>query len=767
MKISFFHQEFGRIGRILAGILCAALIFAGIVSGQDADFGEKPSGPAEPAAKVDDSSAKIAQLIADPSEDTLVRTLLASNPTTATELVRAIKIMVDIKRPEVGKLLVKRLTSIKLEPRDMDQLIEQFGSSTFIQLTSVPQLAPDMPKFVSALLAGAASYREDPERLAKMIGSLRSQNIRDRQEAVVQLARAHGAAVGPLLKVLADPNRTDEHAVAQTMLVQLGGDAVGPLRGALETDDAALKAQVITALGRLKDRKSLVPLLRPAVDPQTEAALQEAARKAIQSITGTGVSLSEAQTALNREITRSLRYAIGHGGERAPTVETWRWDSEKQQSVAKDLPTVVALADDAAAAARDLLALRPNHAATQELCLSAILTAAKLDQDLDAPLPTGADTAHGTAVKLGMDTVDDVLGGAIAAGNDMAAAAAAEILGEIGKPSLLTRYGQRPSPLALAAQSDNRRVRFAALNTILKLAPDMRFPGASAVTDDLGYFAGTSGVPRVLIGHPRSELAQVLAGLVGTLGYDVDIATNGRQTLAYATESPDYEFVLLHYNLSDPSIDEMLTALRRDPHTRRLPIGIVVSRPENLKTAERLASETPLALAFADPGTEKITTYWINELLGRLGRHHVPFAQRQAEASAALTWIAKLAESSSEKIYDLKPLVPAAQRAFTVPALQGPAAIALANLGTVAGQRALLDTANSGTQPLAARHAAAAAFRLSVELHGILLTQGEIAQQYTLYNASEKFDPSVQKIFGSLLDTLERRGEAANDAASR
>jgi CheY-like chemotaxis protein len=743
-----------------------------IVSAQDIDGDEKPKAAAEakdktPPSKEADADRKIAEISRDPNEDTLVRTLLASQPATATELVRAIKILVDVKRPEVAKLLVKRLLETKPTPRDMDQLIEQFSTAAFIQLSTVPELAPDMAKFVDSVLTGAAAYREDPQRLDNMIGALRSNNVRTRQEAVVQLARAHGAAVMPLLNVLADPKRADEHAAVRTMLVQLASDAVGPLRGTLETGDTDLKVQVIEVLGRIGDRKPLLMLLRPAVDPQADPALRAAARKAVLSITGEEVALSDAQTGLEREAARLLRYAVAHGGELVPTTEIWRWDSTKGQSVAQNLPAAVAAADEAAALASDLEALRPNHAPTRQLWLTALLTAAKLDQDLDAALPTGTGSAHDVAVEQGMDASDDVLAGALESGNDMAAAAAADILGEIGKPALLTRFGQRPAPLALAAQSGNRRVRFAALNAMLKLASQTRFPGASAITDDLRFFAGTSGTPRVLIGHPRSEQAQALAGLLAGLGYDVDIATNGRQTLALATESPDYDFVLLHFNLAGPQIDEMLTALRRDPCTRQLPIGIMVSLPENLKPAERLAAGAPLTTAFAVPGTPKILKYKVEELLGLLGRHNVPFDERQREAAAAVDWIASLAVKTRHSVYDLRPLVPAVERAFSVPTLQEAAATALANLGTVSGQRALLEAADRGTQPLAARQAAAAAFRRSVELHGILLTKGEILQQYALYNNSEKSEPAVQEVFGSLLDTLERRGEAADNGASR
>ena len=47
-----------------------------------------------------------------------------------------------------------------------------------------------------------------------------------------------------------------------------------------------------------------------------------------------------------------------------------------------------------------------------------------------------------------------------------------------------------------------------------------------------------------------TEMAQAMAGLLAEMGYDVDLATNGRQAFASATQSPDYDFILLHFNLA-------------------------------------------------------------------------------------------------------------------------------------------------------------------------------------------------------------------------
>ena len=121
---------------------------------------------------------------------------------------------------------------------------------------------------------------------------------------------------------------------------------------------------------------------------------------------------------------------------------------------------------------------------------------------------------------------------------------------------------------------------------------------------------------------------------------------------------------------------------------------------------------------------------------------------------SAATAFAQLAEKPRPDTYDLKPLVPKVTVAINVPNLAGPAITALANLGTVAGQQAVLGVVNQGTQPISIRKGAALAFWRSVQLHGILLTKVEIMRQYDIYNGSAQADRAVQEVFASVLDTL-------------
>jgi hypothetical protein len=86
----------------------------------------------------------------------------------------------------------------------------------------------------------------------------------------------------------------------------------------------------------------------------------------------------------------------------------------------------------------------------------------------------------------------------------------------------------------------------------------------------------------------------------------------------------------------------------------------------------------------------------------------------------------------------------------------------LAQWNSAESQRALVEEASRFTQPLALRQAAAAAFRQSIEKHGILLTTEEIRRQYRRYNESEKQDAATQHVLGLILDCLEAAAPRKN-----
>jgi hypothetical protein len=97
------------------------------------------------------------------------------------------------------------------------------------------------------------------------------------------------------------------------------------------------------------------------------------------------------------------------------------------------------------------------------------------------------------------------------------------------------------------------------------------------------------------------------------------------------------------------------------------------------------------------------------------------------------------------------------------PALTVDAANVLAAFGTPTSQTALVDFASQQTRGLAERQAAAAAFAAAIKKRGLLLTQAQIAEQYSRYNASERLDRPTQELLSSILDAIEAPAVARGD----
>ncbi len=111
--------------------------------------------------------------------------------------------------------------------------------------------------------------------------------------------------------------------------------------------------------------------------------------------------------------------------------------------------------------------------------------------------------------------------------------------------------------------------------------------------------------------------------------------------------------------------------------------------------------------------------------------------------------------ATSGKLYDVSRAQNTVLAALYVPKLTVPATEVLAHLGTPEAQRALVDLASRAAQPIAARNAAATAFRLNTEKFGVLLSAAEVRRQYDRYKQSGNQDADTQRVLSSILDSIE------------
>jgi CheY-like chemotaxis protein len=715
-------------------------------------------------AQDDEPEAKVEQRNLPLSSDPAVKALLDTNPTTPAELLNAIDVLIDLRALGDAYGLLKQLVKAKPNDEQWADLVQQFGSALFLRLAFIDDLQPEGREVSDAALQAADRRARDPARLTKLIEQLQDPSAAVRRGAMVRLVSGREAAIQALAAALVDPLRQAQHAAIRTALVQFGREATAPLTALVRSSQPTAQAEAIRTLAQLGQSLTALDLFAPALLETSAAEVKTAARKTLVTLIGRVPDRDEATAVLVRKAKSGFAEALEEPDLEALPVAEWHWNDEKATLDYALSPPLAVHLDRAADLAGDAARLAPRSREVAWLALAARVEAEAYRVGIDQPAPTGPGTAAALLEAEDADVLDGMLGYSLSNGHTVAAAAAARALGQIARPEILYRLQPQPSSLLAAAQSGDRRLRYTALAAIMRLKPVRPFPGSSQVVDALGYLAGSFAAPRALVADARSAEVERQAGLLAALGYETDAATNERDVVAQAIDSPDYLLALIDYTLAGPTSGQLLQQLRRDNRTSRLPIGIIAST-DDLEAARRLAQRTPLVSIIYRPTDEAGLQVQLQQLLARAGRRLVPQEERRQQARQALDWLVEIA-TTEQDIYNLRwtnnvrRIERSLAVALQVPEFSAPAAKVLGTLGTATSQKSLVDLTSQTGRPEEMRQAAAQAFAASVSRFGTLLTTGEINLQYTRYNQSEGQDAQTQAILASILDAIEARAAA-------
>ena len=751
------------------------LLICVVASGLSQAAAQQPraAAPAAAAAQAPQPApaAAAAKKPIAPRNQLVVRALLQTDPRTPAELVRAVKILVDLDEAGSAQPLLQKLIDQKPSDAILAALIDEFGSAVFLRIARAEALNPPAQQFTAGALAAAERHARDAQRIAAEIQRLKSADADQRDAAVVALRSGRDTAVAALLSVLDDPARRAEHAHIATALVELGGESLAPLTGALSAADTALKVQICGILGQLANVAAIDYLLAPALAESSPPEVRAAAREALQRLRGNVPDPAAAAAGLYRAARASYDrpQSIDAALDAPPAdVALFHWDAAQKKLVVQTLRPWDANRVSAARLAGDARRIAPDDAELRRFQLTALAESAAHQAGLDKPLPVGPGTAHDLLAAEGTAVLEDLLAYDLAQNHSVAATVAARLLGESGQREVLSRHNPRPSPLADALLARDRRVRFAALEAIMKLAPRDPYPAVHRAIDALGFFAAGSAAPRALVADVQAEEAGRLAAILAELGYEPDVALDARGATQLVAAGGDYELLLIDASLAVPTSGQLVQQLRRDARTALIPLAVIASLDERPR-AEHLVRATPLAEVFVSPQDRADMELQLGRLMRRWGQSAVGQDERLRQTEQTLAWLADLsnakpaggAGSAPRPLYDLRRLDDRVITSLGVPQLAPAAAAVLGNLGTPRSQRALLDLASRHTQPLALRQAAAAAFRENLVRHGALLSTDEIKRQYDRYNASETLDEPTQQLLASILDALEARAAAA------
>jgi HEAT repeat protein len=736
----------------LRATLVSVGLYGGICLAQEDPFGAspKPAGGTPAAAAGAKPAARPTVVEREPL---VIELLRASNPTSPEQLLSAAQTAFQFGRLDEAKTLLAKLLAEKPADEALAPLTARYANF-LLQIGALKDLQPEGKEVADIVLSAAQRVAQDQTRIESAITQLNNPDQAARRVAIEQLSRSGAAAVNPILLTLADASRAAEHAAVRAALVQIGQPVEAPLIAALDTKNELLKNQVIAVLGRLGSRRADLFLIRLALDAQSPAETRQLAAAVLHRIHGAIPNLYEGEKYLNDQILRLLKGEIPFDSDQNDRVNLWTWDESTQQVTPGQLPRPDAGLLLAARAASYLYVLKSGEPAAQRLMLVTNLELAKTLGGFNRPISTKAGSAGAVALAAGPEMLNGVVSEALRMGKTGAAAAAAELLGQLGDISALKTSGPE-TPLAEALGSSDRRVRLAAALAAARISKGEPFSGAGRMVETLGWFISTGGINSVLIGHPRGEEAQSLVGFVNSLGFEGQGAYSGRVLAERAFTSSDFAFVLIADAIDGPPVEELVQWLRRDYRTARLPIG-VMARGERLLKLEDAFSGDRYTTVFPRIYSVEVCGIEINKLLAIAGRDFVDRDERIAQANAALAALKMLAEQPAVFAqYDLLSQQNIVIAALANPALTTAAAALLTYYPTPAAQTALVDFASQSNRPLADRQAAASAFAESVRARGVLLTQAQIAQQFARYNASQSADKGTQELLGSILDAIE------------
>ncbi len=749
-----------------------------------------PSDAAAPAAPATAAKTPAAGTPTPPvvaaKPDPAVDTIIDSNPQTPAQVLRAVGRLADLDRIDLAKKYLQQLAAAKVDEAALAEAAWQIDPGTLLRIAENKDLQPEGRQLSDAALAAAAKLTRDPQHLQADVNRLADPSRTVRFEALKNVLAAHEDAVPALVIALADKNRAAIHPVVKQTLAQIGPQAVPPLVTAVQSNDPALMVNVIDALSQIGSREAVVYLAAPATSESYPAEVRQAARTALDEIQGVkNPTRDDAVKLLTTAVQHHLNHDRPLSTDAAGNVAVWHWDANSKMPVRESLPPEHA---DAALAARslglDLIRLAPDDRLAKRL-----VTVSTLEHIAFSATSDGAQKRNELALVFNFGpadsgTIEDALAYAMQSGHLAAATAAAEILGNIGDASLLRAKDGVVRPLVKAVAQGDRRLRFAAAEAIMKFKPTEQFAGSSDMLTALVFFADSPGIRRAVVAFPNELIAGQLVTMLGTLGYEVDTATNGRRAFLQSISSGDYELILLSGQLDHPPVWVTLQQLRHEPATARLPIGLL-AEPGDVPYLNSVASDdgsnrSPPRMrygtigpggnyaylpdsgfgdgqftdAFERPITPEGMKFFIDRLTQRAGSDVVPSAVREKQAIAALQWLKQLNETSPRD-FDLRPFKATFIRALQRPATSAAAAELLALDGSHMAQRALVELANMSTQPLEMRQSAAAVFSRAVRKYGIQLTSGEIRNQYDRYNLSAKEDPAVQQLLCLILDAIE------------
>lgn len=346
-----------------------------------------------------------------------------------------------------------------------------------------PQLAALTQQIMGIIEKGKFMRRSESATIAEEIRRL-SSTARGRLEAVSRLKNAGEYAIPFMLDAMADEMRREELANIVWALPQVGRDAIRPLTAALQTENDAVRIEIINALGEIGYPQSLGHL-KYVVENDSSAEARAAATMSIEKIDPAVLQLPAAE----------LLYRLGeeyyyHAESLAPAEDAnfaniWFWDEAGQRLVRQEVDRKYFYELMAMRSCEWTLRADASFGRAIGLWIASFFDAEATGLVMPEYFGQGHASASVYATTAGPEYLHQALARAINDKNAYLALHTIESLATTaGESSLMYRLAME-QPLMAALSFDDKAVRYSAAIAVANAGPTEYFAESRIVVQNL------------------------------------------------------------------------------------------------------------------------------------------------------------------------------------------------------------------------------------------------------------------------------------------
>ncbi len=357
-------------------------------------------------------------------------------------------------------------------------------------LVRVSDSAPDAElaelsgKILALIERGRFLQRIEPKIIAEEVRRL-STTDRGWIIAVERLRNAGEYAIPFMLEAMADPSRENEMPDIVRALPQIGKDAIRPLAAGLQTNNVALRMQIVAAMGKIGYPQSLA-YLKFVAEKDDSPQLRQAAQDSIRQVDPAALQTPAAQ--LFYQLAESYYY---HAESLAPAddanfANVWFYDAGTQKLTREEVSKSYF---------NELMAMRSCEWALRAdagfgsaigLWLAAFF---KAESAREPKMPAYFGDRHADALvyatTAGVEYLHQALARAVKDNNAYVALGVIEALATTaGEKSLLYQIGGT-QPLLAALSFSDRKVKYSAAIAIAAAGPTEAFAESKLVVANL------------------------------------------------------------------------------------------------------------------------------------------------------------------------------------------------------------------------------------------------------------------------------------------